>query len=41
MSERLLLDVDGFFLDHQFCGDLDGRASDEHAWMDGAPSSRR
>ena len=33
MSDRLLLDFDAFFLEHRPCGDLDGGASNEHAWL--------
>jgi len=33
VSERLLLDFDAFFLEHRRCGDLDGDATDERAWM--------
>ena len=33
MSERLLLDFDAFFLEHRLCGDLDGNATGERAWM--------
>jgi hypothetical protein len=30
---RLLLDLDAFFLEHRLCGDLDGDATDERAWL--------
>ena len=33
MSDRLLLDLDSFFLEHRLCGDLDGDATDECAWL--------
>jgi hypothetical protein len=33
VSDRLLLDCDAFFLEHRLCGDLDGDATDERAWM--------
>jgi len=39
---RVLLDLDAFFLEHRLCGDLDGGASDERAWLVcGSPSSTR
>jgi hypothetical protein len=33
VTERLLLDLDAFFLEHQQCGDLDGEGDDERVWM--------
>jgi hypothetical protein len=33
VSDRLLLDFDAFFLEHRLCGDLDGGATDERAWL--------
>jgi hypothetical protein len=33
VSERLLVDLDAFFLEHRLCGDLDGDATDERAWL--------
>jgi|RhiMetdeSRZDD1v2_1073273.scaffolds.fasta_scaffold12513_15 hypothetical protein len=30
---QVLLDFDAFFLEHRLCGDLDGGANDEHAWL--------
>jgi hypothetical protein len=30
---RLLLDFDAFFLEHRRCGELDGGATDERAWL--------
>jgi len=33
MSDRLLLDFDAFFLEHRLCGDRDGGATDEGAWL--------
>jgi hypothetical protein len=31
--QRLLLDLDAFYLEHRLCGDIDGDATDERAWM--------
>ena len=31
--DRLLLDLDAFFLEHRLCGDLDGGTSNERAWL--------
>jgi len=33
VSDRLLLDLDAFFLEHRFCGDLDSGTSDERVWL--------
>jgi len=33
VSDRLLLDLDAFYLEHRLCSDLDGDATDERAWM--------
>jgi len=33
VSDRLLLDLDAFFLEHRLCGDLDGGMSKERAWL--------
>jgi len=32
VSDRLLLDFDAFYLEHRFCDELDGDATDERAW---------
>jgi hypothetical protein len=33
VSDRLLLDLDAFFLEHRLCGDLNGGTADERAWL--------
>jgi hypothetical protein len=33
VSDRLLLDLDAFFLEHRLCGELNGGASSERAWL--------
>jgi len=33
VSDQLLLDFDAFFLAHRLCGDLDGDATNEPAWL--------
>jgi hypothetical protein len=33
VSERLLLDLDAFYLEHRLCGDLDGDGTAERAWL--------
>jgi hypothetical protein len=33
VSDRLLLDLDAFFLEHRLCGDLDGDGTGERAWL--------
>jgi hypothetical protein len=30
---RVLLDLDAFYLEHRLCGDLDGDAKGERAWL--------
>ena len=32
-GERLLLDLDAFFLEHRSCGDLDAYVSDTRVWV--------
>jgi len=33
VSDKLLLDFDAFLLEHRLCGDLNGGATDERAWL--------